>query len=133
MFLLIWGWQTRYVQLGVLGPFACPHCSWLGTFWFRRHERRFRLYFIPITRWWTAQFACICRNCGSATYLRRREGEQYLGQLQPIGAPDPFGPAPAPVAPAAVGPAAGGPDLPEAEQAEWDTFAKGGEGSDVRS
>ena len=94
MFFVIWGWQQRGSNLGVVGPYTCPTCSWVGTFWLTTFERRFRIYFIPVGRW-NVQYRCVCRNCSYTTYVSPEEATRLRAEAKPIGAPDRFGPAPA--------------------------------------
>lgn len=114
MFLIIWGFRRRIRNLGVVGPFTCPTCSWIGTFWLRQVQRQLRIYYIPVMPWTKGRHFTVCRNCGTATEISRETVESLVASAQPIGAPDPFGPQPSTppaVAPSPV-PAPGGPAAP---------------------
>lgn len=125
---LIWGWQTKTAQLGFVGPYSCPNCSWMGSFWLQVWERRFRLYFIPVTGWRAAQYGCVCRNCGATRYLRASEGAALLASAQPLGSSDPLGPSPTPASrgrPADLSPTISDPTTEdEGKDAAWQAFAE---------
>jgi zinc ribbon protein len=93
VFFLVFGWQRRGTRLGFVGPFTCPTCSWMGTFWLDASQHRFRLYFIPVMPWRTQRYACVCRNCGNSTYVAAKDGADLVASVSPLTAPDPLGPA----------------------------------------
>lgn len=95
MFFIIWGWRRRVLTLGTAGPYTCPTCHWVGTFWVRQAQRQLRLYFVPVMKWSRGRFFTMCRNCGTAVPIDREAVERVVSTVQPIGVPDPFGPAPA--------------------------------------
>lgn len=120
-FLLIWGRQTRSRRLGFVGPYTCPTCGWMGTFWLQAWDRRMRLYFVPVSKWRTRQYGCVCRHCGTTRYLTPEEGQRLEADMRPLSAPDPFGPAP----PGTAAAVAATTDPPEAAADAWAAFAHG--------
>lgn len=101
MFFIIWGWAQRVNTSGFAGPFTCGECGWIGTFWVRSVERRFKLYFIQLGKWRPRGTFTVCRNCGKAFAVPVSEVPALMASVRPINAPDPFGPQPADVVPLA--------------------------------
>lgn len=95
MFFIIWGWRRRVLTLGTAGPYTCPTCHWVGTFWVRQSQRQLRIYWLPVMNWSRGQFFTVCRNCGTAVPINPEVVEKVVSTVQPIGAPDPWGPVPA--------------------------------------
>ena len=125
LFFIIWGWQHRAERLGFAGPYTCPTCSWAGSFWLDRLERRLRIYFIPVTRWRVTRYLCVCRHCGSAIPLSPEKGEELISDIRPLNAPDPFGPAPASQAPATTPVGARDPSVEVDDDSRWQQFVNG--------
>ncbi len=93
MFFIVWGWRRRITQLGVAGPYTCPTCGWVGTFFARQVQRQLRIYWIPVMKWSNGPIVLSCRNCNATIQVPKEQRDQTLASVQPIGAPDPFGPA----------------------------------------
>ena len=123
-FFIIWGWQQRVVRLGFVGPYTCPTCSWAGTFWLARVERRLRIYFVPVMRWRVNRYLCTCRNCGSSAQLGRERGDALLDDVRPLDAADPFGPAPFTSPAPARGLDSPDPSVAVDDEAEWNRFVQ---------
>ncbi|MCU1462830.1 MAG: hypothetical protein JWO37_2905 [Acidimicrobiales bacterium] len=97
MFFIVWGWAKRVQTVGFVGPYTCARCGWAGTFWLRKVERRFKLYWIQLGRWKVLGHATVCRNCGVGSDVPREHVDELVASAQPLGTPDPMGPAPAAV------------------------------------
>lgn len=74
------------------GRVEAPANTWAGDD-LRVVERRFKLYGIKIGKWKPRQHATVCRNCGFAAAPPPEQVAELVASAQPLGAPDPMGPA----------------------------------------
>jgi hypothetical protein len=91
MLFFVWGRRARRDRKGMFGPFTCSACLWSGNFWVDAVQRQVTVFFVPVTRWRTTGYICVCRKCGHGIAMTRQRGDELVSRapdLADTGATD---------------------------------------------